>query len=63
MLIIIGVLIWGLQKLLAIVPMNEIIRQVVLIVITVLLVIWLVNILMGMFGGYSFPAFSRPILR
>jgi len=63
-LIIIGVLLWAAQKLIALIPMNDTIRQVVLVLVTVFLLIWLLYAIMGLIGGgLSFPVYSRPLVR
>jgi hypothetical protein len=59
LLVILGVIWWGAQQLLALIPLAEPFRtiiRVVMIVILVIVIIWVVTILLGM-AGIHVPTF------
>lgn len=53
-LIILGVLVWAAQRILAVIPLAEPFRTIVYVLIVVLVVVWCVNLFLPLIGGHPF---------
>lgn len=58
MLVIFGVIWWGLSELLPLIPMPEIIRKIINVLMVITLVIIVVYVLLSLVSGAGFPAFG-----
>ena len=56
-LLILGVLLWGWQKIMGVLPIAEPFRTVVYVVVVCAIAIWLIYAVAGMAGGLQLPRF------
>ena len=59
-LVVVGLMLWVIQQ----IPMDAAIARIIRVVVIVFVVLWLLTVLMGVFGGgWSLPVYTRPLIR
>ena len=56
-LLVLGVLLWGWQKIMAVLPIAEPFRTVIYVVVVCAIAIWLIYAIASMVGGIHLPTF------